>query len=89
MDFCALMSKNVEKASRIVRSFKRLAVKKSTLTKVELNLKGVLESCTTEEALMSVDHPVKFEIECPDWLTVATYEGTLETIIMINDHEFH
>lgn len=81
-DSSKMMSENVERASRIVQSFKRLAVKKSSKAKIRVNVKAVLESCLADEMFSMSDTHVEFTIDCPEWLTISTYEGTLETIVM-------
>lgn len=77
-----LMVENVERASRIVQSFKRLAVKKSSQAKITINLRDALESCLVDESVAVAKDKFNFELNCPPSLEINTYEGTLETIVV-------
>lgn len=76
-----LLTDNVGRATRIVQSFKGLAVKKSTESKVRQNLKLLIEQVTIKQGYTTHAGLVEFSIECDEALEITTYSGTLEAVL--------
>ncbi len=81
-DSVRMMQENVARASRIVKSFKRLAIKKSSTKLVTININELLASCVADEVLNVSEEHVQFELDCPESLTVESYEGILDTVVL-------
>jgi len=78
----ALMSENVDRASRIIQSFKRLAVKQSSANKITVKFRDMIEACLVDESVAVAKDRLNFEVQCPSSIEVETYEGTIETIFV-------
>ena len=78
----SLMSENVDRASSIIQSFKRLAVKQSSATKITVKFRDMIEACLVDESVSVAKDRLNFEVQCPSSLEIETYEGTIETIFV-------
>lgn len=77
----AILEQNLQRAAKLVRSFKQIAVDQNTSEARAINLAGFLDEIVTAHHNALKKTGVKTRIECPEDLVVTTDAGALAQIV--------